>query len=84
MVQCYRQMVDSESFPHAENNNPKVVIALDEAHVLYDSKPGFSQANALLRIIKEYSEYSEEAVWVVFISTSPKVARFAPPETLCT
>ena len=85
MVQCYRQMVTSKSFPRAENNNPKVVIAFDEAHVLYDdSKSRFSRANVLLRTIKGYSEYRKEAVWVVFASTTSKVVHFAPPKALCT
>ena len=84
-MRCYREMVTSESFPQTENNNPKVVIALDEAHVLYNgSRSKFSRANVFLRTIKEYSEYSEEAVWVVFVSTTSKVVHFAPPKALCT
>ena len=86
MVQCYEEMVTSKSFPQAENNNPKVVIALDEAHVLYDDSESltFSRASVFLRTIKEYSEYSEKAVWVVFASTTSKAVHFAPPKALCT
>ena len=84
MVQCYEEMVTSKSFPQAENNNPKVVIALDEAHILYDDSKSFSRASVFLRTIKEYSEYGEEAVWVVFVSTTSKVVHFAPPKALCT
>ncbi|KAF8552450.1 hypothetical protein OG21DRAFT_1511473 [Imleria badia] len=78
MMDYYWEMINSESFPVAEDNEPSVVIALDEAHVLHDnSTEGFSRADVLLRTIKEYSKANNEAIWVVFASTTSKVAHFA-------
>ena len=85
MIQRYQELVASQSFLQAETNDPKVVIALDEAHVLHDdSEPRFSRANVLLRTIKEYLEGGKAAIWVVFASTTSKVIHFASPQALCT
>ena len=86
MNEYYKKMVTSENFPQANANEPTVVIAIDEAHVLHekhDSEP-FSRAAVLLRTIKEYSQGDENQVWVVFGSTTSKVAHFASPQALCT
>ena len=86
MNQHYLEMVTSESFPKAEENEPRVVIAIDEAHVLHetdDSQP-FTRAAVLLRTISEYSQSSRIPIWVVFGSTTSKVAHFAAPQALCT
>ncbi|KAF8553145.1 hypothetical protein OG21DRAFT_1497931 [Imleria badia] len=82
MRRYYQQMVGC--FPKAKDDKPKVVIALDEAHVLHDKNgdPPFSPADVLLRTIKEYSENNTHAVWVVFASTTSKVAHFASPQAL--
>ena len=59
-----------------------VVIALDKAHILHD-KPSherpYSQAAVLLWTIKEYSGDDQKPVWVVFASTTSKVAHLASP-----
>jgi len=75
----------SNVFPAGTNENvPKLVIALDEAHPLHESK-GFSRATVLLRVIKSYSTSTSinHSVWVVFASTTSKVVHFASPHVLC-
>ena len=87
MIQYYLEMITSQRFLRAKNNHPKMVIALDEAHVLRDdSEPRFSRVNVLLQTIKEYSQYDKAAVWVVFASTTSKIVRLPTqaPQALCT
>ncbi|KAF8547557.1 hypothetical protein OG21DRAFT_905914 [Imleria badia] len=80
MEKYYSQLISSKSFPQATMDEPKVVIALDEAHALHDnSQKEFSPADVFLRTIKEYSEAKNTAVWVVFASTTSKVAHLASP-----
>ncbi|KAF8552887.1 hypothetical protein OG21DRAFT_1485810 [Imleria badia] len=84
MKKYYSEMVSSKSFPRAKDNEPRVVIVLDEAHVLHETYAGlFSQADVLLQTIKEYSEDNDHAVWVVFASTTFKVTHFSSLEALC-
>ncbi|KAH7884939.1 hypothetical protein F5I97DRAFT_1300844 [Phlebopus sp. FC_14] len=62
-----------------------LVIALDESHVLHsmeDLSEPFLRAVVVPRIIKEYSQYSTEVVWVLFGSTTSKVVHFASPQAL--
>ena len=68
-----------------EDHRPRVVIALDEAHVLHDNPEPFRRATVLLRTVKEYSTKGTRApIWVVFASTTSKVTHFADPQPLCT
>ncbi|KAF8552448.1 hypothetical protein OG21DRAFT_1486202 [Imleria badia] len=73
MKKYYKELVKSSCFPHAKDNEPRVV--------LHDEQP-FSRADVLLRTIKEYSEDNNHAVWVVFASTTSKVTHFASPQAL--
>jgi hypothetical protein len=86
MNDYYQAMVGNKSFLQAKENEPRVVIAIDEAHVLHEQHDSetFSRAAVLLRTIKEYSQGNENPVWVVFGSTTSKVANFASPQALCT
>ena len=58
----------------------KLVIAMDEACDLtsMDGKT-YRPADILCRIINEHSRVTEQGIWVVFASTTSKVADFAPP-----
>ena len=85
MKECYKKLVASKSFPQAKENEPRLVIAFDEGHVLHeknDFQP-FHRATVLLQTIKEYSEGNNNAVWVVFASTTSNVAHVASPQALC-
>ena len=85
MNKYYQEMVTSKSFSQVHDNSPRLVIALDEAHILHEMDDSeFLRATVLLRTIKEYSEDDKNAVWVVFASTTSRVAHFASPQTLCT
>ena len=78
MKEHYKKLIASKSFPQAKKNEPRLVIALDEAHVLHEINDlvPFRRATVLLQTIKEYSEGNDDAVWVVFASTTSKVAHF--------
>ncbi|KAG8218116.1 hypothetical protein J3R82DRAFT_3638, partial [Butyriboletus roseoflavus] len=86
-----RRMVDnhtrmtglfSSAFLDDASNKPKLVIALDEAHPLQELKE-FRRATTLLRVIQSYSGNSfSAAVWVIFASTTSKIAHFTSPQTL--
>ena len=85
MKECYEKLVGS--LPQAKRDEPRLVIALDEGHVLHEKhdsgSESFRRATVLLQTIKEYSDVSNDAVWVVFASTTSKVAHFASPQALC-
>ncbi|KAG8221758.1 hypothetical protein J3R82DRAFT_2067, partial [Butyriboletus roseoflavus] len=85
MVDNYTRMTGllSSAFLGVASDKPKLVIALDEAHPLQEVKE-FRRATILLRVIKSYSEVPpiSHAVWVIFASTTLKVAHFASPQTL--
>ncbi|KAH0826912.1 hypothetical protein J3R83DRAFT_4505 [Lanmaoa asiatica] len=85
MENYYTSMTDlfSSAFPDGGDDKPKLVIALDEAHPLQELKE-FRCATVLLRVINAYSAYSplSYAVWVVFASTTSKVAHTASPQSL--
>ena len=77
MVSGLPQIFDSSK----KNNNPRLVIAIDEAHPLKPSKTHFQPAHILCRAISLYS-CSNPSVWVVFASTTSRVADFAAPESI--
>ena len=85
MKECYKKLLGS--LPQAKRDEPRLVIALDEGHVLHEKhdsgSESFRRATVLLQTIKEYSDVSNDAVWVVFASTTSKVAHFASPQALC-
>ncbi|KAF8548533.1 hypothetical protein OG21DRAFT_1500955 [Imleria badia] len=60
----HQQMVGC--FPRVEDNKPRVVLALDEAHVLHenDFDQPFLRADALLRTIKGYLKSNSHAAWL--------------------
>lgn len=55
---------------------PKVVIALDEAHLLHEVQ-GFRYSTEILRVINSYSgdTFDFGGIWVLFASTIPEVLR---------
>ncbi|KAI6033314.1 hypothetical protein EDC04DRAFT_2214485 [Pisolithus marmoratus] len=87
MISAYREMVNvlDELFRSGECHKPKVVLALDEAHPLSGMKKseGYRPSTILCRAISLYSgadRTANHAVWVVFASTTSKVADFAAPQ----
>ncbi|KAG9308729.1 hypothetical protein JVU11DRAFT_11514 [Chiua virens] len=68
-------------FP-GDSTNPKLVIALDEAQSLSSKcNGGYRPADVFCRIVNEYShqDRGKHAIWVVFASTTSRVADFSPP-----
>lgn len=65
-------------------NRPKLVIAVDEAHPLTPKLQKYRPADVFCRVVKEYSDCDngKHAVWVVFASTTSKVADFSPPNRI--
>ena len=74
----------SQIFQHGNDiHKPRLVIAIDEAHPLKESQKHFQPAHILCRAISRYSLYHPTAsVWVVFASTTSKVADFSAPESI--
>ncbi|KAG2341866.1 hypothetical protein BDR05DRAFT_431777 [Suillus weaverae] len=64
-------------------NEPKLVIAFDEAHPLSKlSGKGFRPSHILGRVINSYSRNNDAPVWVVFASTTSQVADFSAPQMI--
>jgi hypothetical protein len=64
-------------------NEPKLVIAFDEAHPLSKlSSKGFRPLHILGRVINSYSRKNDAPVWVVFASTTSQVADFSAPQVI--
>jgi hypothetical protein len=64
-------------------NEPKLVIAFDEAHPLSKlSSKGFRPLHILGRVINSYSHKNDAPVWVVFASTTSQVANFSAPQVI--
>ena len=83
MKKYLKAMVNAKCFLHTDKNHPRVVIAIDESHVLHEKlKSEYLQATVLLRTIKAFS--GDETVWVVFASPVSRVADFASPQAVCT
>ncbi|KAG1775166.1 hypothetical protein EV702DRAFT_449659 [Suillus placidus] len=65
------------------DNEPKLVIAFDEAHPLSKlSGKGFRPSRILGRVINSYSRNDDAPVWVVFASTTSHVADFSAPQVI--
>ena len=78
----YSKMAESLEKIFADgSDHPKLVIAVDEAHPLTPVYPQgqYRPADVFCRVVNEYSHYENHAVWVVFASTTSKVADFSPP-----
>lgn len=76
---AYTRMVDSLPQLFKADHRPKVVITFDEAHTL-NRMDGFQPSTILCSVISAYSHFnlmSDHAVWVVFVSTTLKIADFA-------
>ncbi|KAF8548189.1 hypothetical protein OG21DRAFT_1526653 [Imleria badia] len=77
---AYKKMAESLEKIFADNSNrPKLVIAVDEAHPLTPVQGTYRPADVFCRVVNEYSHHENHAVWVVFASTTSKVADFSPP-----
>ncbi|KAI6042758.1 hypothetical protein EDC04DRAFT_2891606 [Pisolithus marmoratus] len=86
MINAYQDLVNllDNLFGVLEPHKAKFVIALDEAHPLnVTSSGGYRLLTILSRVISKYSaadRSSNHSVWVVFASTTLKVADFAAPQ----
>ncbi|KAG9313113.1 hypothetical protein JVU11DRAFT_6563 [Chiua virens] len=80
MEEYYEKMVAGRI--SAGQNQPRLVIALDEAHVLHETRISDSVLETLLlQAIKEYSKLMHP-VWVVFASTMSRAVHYPSPQTL--
>ena len=81
LLTSYRKMAASLERVFAnDSEQSKLVIAIDEAHPLTPVYHGtYRPADVFCRIVNEYSHDQNHAVWVVFASTTFKVADFSPP-----
>ncbi|KAG1737634.1 hypothetical protein EDB19DRAFT_1909614 [Suillus lakei] len=67
----------------ALDDEPKLVIAFDEAHPLGKiSSKNFRPSHILGRTINSYSRNTDAPVWVVFASTTSHVADFSVPQVI--
>ena len=88
MTRAYFQMISAvpQIFTNGTNvDRPKIIITIDEAHPLSEMQEiGFQPAYLLCRAISLYSRYTDltASIWVVFASTTLKVADFAAPEAV--
>jgi hypothetical protein len=63
-----------------QSHSPKLVIVLDEAHSLGTPEEGYQPQHKLCQVISAFSTSRPEvAIWVVFASTTSKVADFSAP-----
>ncbi len=65
-----------------EISGPMLVIALDEAHTLTPTQKTWKPSIVFCKAIANFSRKSK-GCWVVFASTTSKVADFAAPLTKC-
>ena len=80
MCKAYEKMVNTLPMLFKGDNRPKLVIAIDEAQTLFlNEGQGYQLPTVLCKVISTYSGSSlmSHAVWVVFVSTTSKVANFA-------
>ena len=81
LLTAYRKMAASIERVFADDSDhPKLVIAIDEAQPLTPVHNGtYRPADVFCRVINEYSHDQNHSVWVVFASTTSKVADFSLP-----
>ena len=88
MIGAYDRMISDipEIFDCDPNaHRPKLIIGIDEAHPLSENQKRFQPAHLLCRAISVYSRYTSltNSIWVVFASTTSKVAGFSAPGAIC-
>ena len=85
LKESFLRMADSvqKVFPNP-TTEPKIVIAIDEAHPLTAPQQDYRPADVFCRVVKEYSHISpkDHGIWVIFASTTSKVADFSPPNKI--
>ena len=65
-------------------NQPRLVIAIDEAHTLTpNQRDEWRPSIVFCRAIADFSTVNEGKYWVVFTSTTSKVADFAASRVKC-
>ena len=82
LITAYEKMTASlEKIFADDSDRPKLVIAIDEAHPLTPvlTQGTYRPADVFCRVVNVYSHHQNHAVWVVFASTTSKVADFSPP-----
>lgn len=85
VTDAYMRMVESLPQLFTADHRPKVVVAIDEAHTL-NRMDGLQPSTILCSVISTYSRFkppSNHAVWVVFASTTLKIADFAARDSDC-
>ncbi|KAG2141144.1 uncharacterized protein EDB93DRAFT_639299 [Suillus bovinus] len=77
------QRIFTEKKGEVSKNDPKLVIAFDEAHPLSNmSRKGFRPLHIIGRMINCYSNRTIAPVWVVFASTTSQVVDFSAPQSI--
>lgn len=77
---AYQALVSEFSvFFAAGSHPPKLVIAIDEVHMLGYEVNNFRRSHILCRIISNFSQSQDVSNWVIFASTTSKVADFSAP-----
>jgi hypothetical protein len=72
------QRIFTEDEDKVSNDDPKLVIAFDEAHPLSNmSRRGFRPSHTIGR-----TKNSDASVWVVFAFTTSQVADFSAPQSI--
>ncbi|KAG1762984.1 hypothetical protein EV702DRAFT_1052031 [Suillus placidus] len=83
MLRVLQRIFPEKDKDKVSNNDPKLVIAFDEAHPLsIMSIKGFRPSHILGRTINCYSQDNDASVWVVFASTTSQVADFSAPQVI--
>ena len=84
MKRAYDEMTSTipQIFNSDNVHRPKLIIAIDEAHPLSENQgKKYQPAHLLCRATSLYSRHTQltASIWVVFASTTSKVADFAAP-----
>jgi len=80
MTKAYRDLISMKFLFDSRGNSPQLVIAIDEAHLLRQLQDTYLPSHILCRTISVFSK-SQWGVsnWVIFASTTSKVADFSAP-----
>jgi len=85
VTDAYMRMVESLPQLFTADHRPKVVVAIDDAHTL-NRMDGFQPSTILCSVISTYSRFKSpwnHSTWVVFASTTLKIADFAARHDRC-
>ncbi|KAG1762739.1 hypothetical protein EV702DRAFT_1206236 [Suillus placidus] len=83
MLRVLQRIFTEKAKVSNNDNDPKLVIAFDEANPLNNmSIKGFRPSHILGRTINCYSQDNDAPVWVVFASTTSQVADFSAPQVI--